>query len=206
MPTLVIATGNSHKTAEFRSLLDPRWTIQDLADHPQLPVPEETGTTLLENATIKALSASQVLGKDYLVLADDSGLEVEALQGAPGVYSARYAGPQATDARNRAKLLAELARVGARGKARAGRFQCVLVLAQGSEVLGHWAGQVEGILANEDQGQGGFGYDPLFIPAGYCQTFGELSPAVKHRLSHRARAVQLFQKEEALWLGANSRR
>jgi XTP/dITP diphosphohydrolase len=194
MPTVVIATGNRHKTEEFRALLDPTWIIQDLADHPHLPSPEETGTTFLENATIKALSASRLLGEDFLVLADDSGLEVDALAGAPGVYSARYAGPQATDADNRVKLLAELERLGARGKARSGRFRCVLVLAQGERVLGDYTGSVEGILANENKGSGGFGYDPLFIPEGYCETFGQLSAEVKHVSSHRARAVQELRK------------
>ncbi len=200
MPTVVIATGNRHKTEEFRALLDPSWIIQDLADHPSLPSPEETGTTFLANATIKALSASQLLGDDFLVLADDSGLEVDALQGAPGVYSARYAGPQATDADNRVKLLSELQRVGTRGKARSGRFRCVLVLAQGTRVLGHYAGSVDGILANKDKGEGGFGYDPLFIPDGHCETFGQLPARVKHALSHRARAVQALREDLALAL------
>ena len=195
MPTVIIATGNRHKTEEFRALLDPSWIIQDLADHPQLPSPEETGTTFVANATIKALSASRLLGEDFLVLADDSGLEVDALNGEPGVYSARYAGPQATDADNRVKLLAELERVGARGKARSGRFRCVLVLAQGDRVLGEFSGSVEGILANEDKGSGGFGYDPLFIPDGYCETFGQLPSAVKHSLSHRSRAVQELREK-----------
>jgi XTP/dITP diphosphohydrolase len=194
MPTVVIATGNRHKTEEFRALLDPAWIIQDLSDHSHLVSPEETGTTFLENATIKALSASQALGADFLVLADDSGLEVDALQGEPGVYSARYAGLAASDADNRTKLLAELSRAGARGKERAGRFRCVLVLAQGGQVLGHFAGSVEGILANEDKGTGGFGYDPLFIPEGHCETFGQLPSAVKHSLSHRARAVQALRE------------
>ncbi len=194
MPTVVIATGNRHKTEEFRALLDPAWIIQDLSDHSHLVSPEETGTTFLENATIKALSASQALGADFLVLADDSGLEVDALQGEPGVYSARYAGANASDADNRTKLLAELSRAGARGKERTGRFRCVLVLAQGGQALGHYAGSVEGILANEDKGTGGFGYDPLFIPEGYCETFGQLPSAVKHSLSHRARAVQALRE------------
>lgn len=186
---LVIATGNSHKTQEFRALLGPEWTIQDLSDHPGLPSPEETGTTFLENATIKALSASRILGPGYLVLADDSGLEVDALEGAPGVYSARYAGPKATDLDNRVKLLAELATRDVRGKARSGRFRCVLVLARGEQVLSDHSGAVEGILANEDKGVGGFGYDPLFIPEGYCETFGQLSAETKNALSHRARAA-----------------
>jgi XTP/dITP diphosphohydrolase len=189
MPTIVIATGNAHKTEEFRALLGPAWTVEDLSQHPSLPSPEETGTTFLENATIKALSASRLLGRDYLVLADDSGLEVDALNGAPGVYSARYAGPTATDADNRAKLLAALEELGVRGKARSARFRCVLVLTRGEEVISHHSGAVEGILTNEEKGSGGFGYDALFIPDGYCETFAQLPGATKNELSHRARAA-----------------
>ena len=190
MIPLVIATGNFHKTQEFRSLLGSEWRIEDLSDHPSLPSPEETGTTFLENATIKALSASRMLGSGYLVVADDSGLEVDSLDGAPGVYSARYAGPAASDADNRRKLLHELAIRNVRGKARTARFRCVLVLAQGDRVLGHYSGAVEGILANEDKGEGGFGYDPLFIPDGFCETFGQLPAITKNSLSHRARAAE----------------
>ena len=192
MPPLVIATGNAHKVEEFRALLGTRWEIQSLRDHPQLPSPEETGTTFLENATLKALSASALLGADYLVLADDSGLEADALDGAPGVHSARYAEPDATDAKNRAKLLAELHRVGATGPARRARFRCVLVLAQNGQVLSHHAGTVEGMLAESESGEGGFGYDSLFLPEGYVQTFGELPTSVKNTLSHRARATAAF--------------
>lgn len=191
-PILVIATGNAHKTEEFRALLGHRWTIESLADHPSLPSPEETGTTFSENAAIKAISASQILGPNYWVLADDSGLEVDALHGEPGVYSARYAGPTATDADNRRKLISELEKAGIRGKARSARFRCVLVLAREGKVISHHSGSVEGILANDDKGEGGFGYDPLFIPEGYCETFGQLSPDVKNGLSHRGRAVAAF--------------
>jgi XTP/dITP diphosphohydrolase len=198
---LVIATGNAHKTEEFRALLGDRWTIQSLADHPSLPSPEETGVTFFENAAIKAISASTALGPEFLVLADDSGLEVDALNGAPGVYSARYAGPNATDADNRRKLLEELENVGARGKARSGRFRCVLVLAHHGEILSQHDGSVEGILANEDKGAGGFGYDPLFIPEGHCETFGQLPSEVKNGMSHRGRAAAKFL--ESLDAGSN---
>jgi XTP/dITP diphosphohydrolase len=186
---LCIATGNRHKTEEFRQLLGSPWIVEDLSDHPELPQPEETGTTFAANATIKALSASRLLGADYLVLADDSGLEVDALDGAPGVYSARYAGADATDAANRAKLLQELERTGARGKGRSARFRCVLILARGEEILTQQDGTVEGILANLEKGEGGFGYDSLFIPEGHCETFAELPHSVKNSLSHRARAA-----------------
>ncbi|MBP7951711.1 MAG: RdgB/HAM1 family non-canonical purine NTP pyrophosphatase [Verrucomicrobiales bacterium] len=187
---IVIATGNAHKTQEFRDLLGTAWQVEDLRDHPELPIPEETGTTFAENAATKALSASRALGPGFLVVADDSGLEVDALNGAPGVTSARYAGPAATDADNRAKLLAALAAAGARGPARRGRFRCVLVVARGGEILGSCDGTVEGILGNEEQGQGGFGYDSLFIPDGYGETFGQLPASVKHSLSHRGCAAR----------------
>ena len=189
MPRLVIATHNAHKTEEFRALLGPDWQVEDLSVHADLPAPEENGATFEENATIKALAASDVLGPEVLVVADDSGLEVDALKGRPGIYSARYAGPGTGDRGNLEKVLAELAAAGVRGKSRSARFRCVLVLARGGEVLGAFHGTVEGILANEPKGGGGFGYDPAFIPRGHCETFGQLPPEVKHRLSHRARAL-----------------
>lgn len=187
---LVIATGNRHKTEEFRSLLGPEWIVEDLKDHPHLPSPEETGETFEENGVIKALAASAALGAEALVVADDSGLEVDALGGRPGVHSARYSGPEATDAANRAKLLAELAECKARGKDRRGRFRCVLVVAQNGEKLASFEGSVEGVIANLEKGDGGFGYDRLFIPDGYCESFGQLPGAVKNSLSHRGRAAE----------------
>lgn len=193
MKPLVIATGNAHKTEEFEMLMGGSWRIEDLTDHPGLPSPEETGTSFLENATIKALSASRILGPEYFVLADDSGLEVDALGGAPGVHSARYAGPKATDAENRAKLLRELAVYAPRGSKRSARFRCVLVLAQGNMVVSHHHGTVEGILADQEMGEGGFGYDSLFIPEGFSETFAQLPASTKNTLSHRARAVAAFQ-------------
>jgi len=186
---LVIATHNGHKTEEFRALLGPEWNVEDLSAHPHLPAPEEDGSTFEENATIKALAAGPVLGPEVLVVADDSGLEVDALDGRPGIHSARYAGPGAGDRANLEKVLAELAAAHVRGKARSARFRCVLVLARGAEKLAAFHGTVEGVLANEPKGRGGFGYDPAFIPDGYCETFGQLPPAVKNTLSHRARAL-----------------
>jgi XTP/dITP diphosphohydrolase len=188
---LVIATHNAHKTEEFRALLGPEWEIEDLSAHPELPAPDETGSTFEENAAVKALAAAAKLGPGVLVLADDSGLEVDALDGRPGIHSARYAGTAAGD-RDRAnleKVLTELAAAGIRGKERSARFHCVLVLACGPEKIAAFHGTVEGILANEPKGSGGFGYDPAFIPEGYCETFGQLPPDVKNGLSHRARAL-----------------
>jgi XTP/dITP diphosphohydrolase len=187
MPKLLVATRNSHKTAEIQATLGPEWEVSDLKSHPEIPSPEETGATFAENAAIKALAASERFGG--LVLSDDSGLEVDALNGAPGVRSARYAGEEANDAQNRQKLLAALEIADIRGKARAARFRCVMVAAEGGEVLGTFDGTVEGVIINHERGEGGFGYDSLFIPTGYCETFGQLPPDVKNEISHRARAL-----------------
>ena len=194
---LVIATHNAHKTEEFRALLGSAWKVEDLSAHPHLPAPEENGLTFEENATIKALAASAALGPEVLVVADDSGLEVDALDGRPGIYSARYAGPGAGDRGNLDKVLVELAAAGVRGKSRSARFRCVLVLARGGKKLAAFHGTVEGILANEPKGTGGFGYDPAFIPDGHCETFGQLPAEVKHCLSHRARALTELMKDLA---------
>ena len=190
MQALVIATHNRHKTEEIRAILGPYFSeISDLNDHSDIPPADETGTTFEENATIKALEASGVLGAGVSVLSDDSGIEVDALGGAPGVYSARYSGEGATDESNRVKLLEELEKVGARGKQRAGRFRCVMVLASGGEKLAVFDGAVEGVIINQEKGEGGFGYDPIFVPDGYCESFGELSSEIKNKESHRARAL-----------------
>jgi XTP/dITP diphosphohydrolase len=190
---ILIATGNAHKTQEFRQLLGEAWVVSDLKSHPQLESPEETGQTFVENARIKALAASSVLGPNWLVLADDSGLEVDALQGRPGVHSARFSGAGATDASNRKKLLEELDRKGALGGERHGRFRCVLVLARAWEVLGIFEGSVEGRITEQEMGLGGFGYDPLFIPQGHTETFAQLPAAIKNGLSHRGRAAAKLQ-------------
>jgi len=188
MPRLLVATKNSHKTAEIRAMLGLGWEITDLNAHPNVAAPEETGATFAENAAIKAVAASQLF--PGLVLADDSGLEVDALGGAPGVHSARYAGPGASDADNRARLLRELAAADAPGKSRAARFRCVMAVAQAGRVLATFDGAVEGVIIDEEKGAGGFGYDALFVPEGHCETFAELPSEVKNCLSHRARALQ----------------
>ncbi len=191
MPRLLIATKNAHKTSEIRAILGKGWAVTDLHDHRSALSPEESGATFAENAAIKALAASHIF--PGLVLADDSGLEVEALGGAPGVLSARYAGPAATDADNRAKLLQELAAEGARGQARAARFRCAMCVARDGVVLGTFEGTVEGVIINAERGAGGFGYDALFVPAGQCETFAQLAAEVKNGLSHRARALAQAQ-------------
>jgi XTP/dITP diphosphohydrolase len=156
-----------------------------LTAHPEITPAEETGATFSENAALKAVGASRFF--DGLVIADDSGLEVDALGGAPGVVSARYSGVGATDATNRAKLLAELGKTG--DAPRAARFHCVIALARGGGVVATFDGAVEGRIMDMERGDGGFGYDPLFVPDGCGQTFAELSAAVKNSLSHRARAL-----------------
>jgi len=185
MRRLLIATKNAHKTTEIRSILGDGWDVTDLNAHPQLLSPEETGATFADNAAIKALAASRLF--PGLVLADDSGLEVNALAGAPGVRSARYAGDHAKDADNRAKLLRELD--GVRGKARTARFRCALALAEGGEMRATFDGAIEGVIINAERGEGGFGYDALFVPEGHCETFAQLSNAAKNHLSHRGRAL-----------------
>jgi len=182
MRRLLIATKNAHKTSEIRAILGDGWRVEDLTGHPEISAPDETGATFAENASIKAVAASQTF-PDY-VLADDSGLEVDALGGAPGVQSARYSGPNATDASNRARLLKELS--GAESKA---RFRCVMALALHGKVLGTFDGFVEGHIGSSERGNGGFGYDSLFFPDGFRETFGELSSEIKNGLSHRARAL-----------------
>ena len=195
MQDLLVATGNSHKTAEIRAILGAGYVVSDLKAHPELPEVEETGSTFLENATLKAVEISkQVKG---LILSDDSGLEVDALGGEPGVYSSRYAGEAGNDAANNKKLLHEL-----QGKDnRAARFRCVMVLAQDGEVLTSFDGAVEGRMLSELHGEGGFGYDPLFVPDGYDQTFSQLSEGIKNQLSHRAVAMQ----KVVAWLATSPR-
>ncbi len=170
-------------------MLGPEWMVQDLTGHPGLPEPDENGKTFGENAAIKAVAASSAL--EGLVLADDSGLEVDALGGAPGIRSARYAGEKATDQENRDRLLKNLARVNhAAEEPMTARFRCAMAVAEAGRVLAAFSGQVEGRIVLAEAGTGGFGYDPLFIPEGYGQTFAELDAETKNRLSHRARAME----------------
>lgn len=185
---LIIATRNPHKVEELAAMLSESWEVRGVTALPDAPEVEETGATFEANAALKAVAIAKIT-HDW-VLADDSGLEVDALDGAPGVYSARYAGEHATDADNRAKLLAELEQIGARGKERTARFRCALVLAREGQVVSTVDGRVEGVIINQEKGTGGFGYDPLFVPEGFCETFAQLPPETKHRISHRGRALQ----------------
>ena len=194
---LVIATGNAHKTAEIRRILgDSATSVVDLSGYPEIGGIEETGVTFEENAAIKALTVGRVLGDQAWILSDDSGLEVDALGGKPGVYSARYAGEGASDGQNREKLLEQMAGINFAGQSRSARFRCVMVLARGGQKLAVFEGSVEGSIAETEQGEQGFGYDSLFIPEGYSKTFGELSAEVKNSMSHRGRALEQFK----IWL------
>jgi XTP/dITP diphosphohydrolase len=194
---LLLATHNAYKAREFRELLGGNFDVSDLTAFPELTLPKETGGTFEENARLKAIAASkdrQVQDRHLLVLADDSGLEVDALGGAPGIFSARYAGEEATDKENIDKLLRELERVGAhRSSQRAARFRCVLALACAGTILNILSGAVEGTIVDLPRGSHGFGYDPIFLPEGFDQTFGELPAEIKNQISHRARAVRAFR-------------
>ena len=199
--TLLIATHNAHKTGEMRAILGSHFdVITDLTELPGMTPPEENGATFAENSAIKALAASLAM-PDAFILADDSGLEVDALGGAPGIYSSRYSGDDATDASNREKLLCELALPGHADAPRTARFRCAVTIARGGEVIARFDGTVEGRIADTMTGEGGFGYDPLFIPEGYDRSFGELSEEVKNSMSHRGRALEKFRE----WLIDRSR-
>lgn len=185
---LLVATRNAHKTEEIQRILGAQFNVTDLAAHPEIPHIAESGTTFQENAILKAVAVSKRM--PGFVIADDSGLEVEALGGAPGIHSARYAGMNATDQEKTNKLLEELTRVGAVKNARRARFRCVLALACKGNVLGAFEGIIEGQIADRPHGSHGFGYDPIFMPDGFQQTFGELAPTEKNQFSHRARALE----------------
>lgn len=189
---LVFASNNAHKLAEVRQIMPAGTEVLSLHDIGFEHDIDETGTTLEANSAIKAQTVSQWLTANGRqpdvdgIFADDTGLEIEALGGQPGVYTARWAGEPAA---NRAKALRELA-----GQTnRRAQFRTVITLIRNGRMQ-----QVEGIvrgrIAEEEYGQGGFGYDPVFIPEGYDKTFGELPPAIKNNISHRARALaQLVQ-------------
>lgn len=184
MPHLILATRNAHKVEELRALLGRGFTVGDLSAHSEIGEIVEDGASFAENARIKSVTVSRQL--PGWILGDDSGLEVDSLGGAPGIFSARYAGANASDAENRAKLLSALRPQ----DRRSARFRCVLSLARAGEELGSFAGAVEGEIVHAERGVAGFGYDPLFQPRGWTRTFAEVSADEKNQVSHRAAAVK----------------
>lgn len=184
---LVVATRNQGKLREIRHLLaETEIRVLGLDAFADLPEVEEDGETFAENARKKAVTVARLTG--CLTLADDSGLEVMHLGGAPGVRSARYAGEQADDAANNRKLLAELA--GVPQQQRHGAFVCAMALCGADGDCRFFFGRLEGILAEEPRGAGGFGYDPLFLVPEYGKTLGELPMEIKNRISHRGQALR----------------
>ena len=199
MNIIVLATGNKNKVKEIRELLkDSPVEIKCIADYGPLPPVMEDGDTFEENAYKKAYHYARVLGLPCL--ADDSGLVVEALDGKPGVHSARYAGENATDLEKCDKLLREM-----QGKDnRKARFECVLSLATPGGPALTWEGSCEGEITAERHGESGFGYDPVFYYPDFGKTFAEVSMEEKNRVSHRGKALQEFAAEfdkVLVWLG-----
>lgn len=187
---LLVSTRNPHKVGEIRAILGPGFHVRDLASVPDMPEVEETGSTFEDNATLKAVAASLLF--DGWVIADDSGLEVDALGGAPGVLSARYAGEQSNDAANNELLLRNL--LPFHGEERSARFRCLIVLARNGRKLAAFPGAVEGRILTSPHGGGGFGYDPLFVPQGHSESFAQLGDKVKNELSHRGMALRALAR------------
>lgn len=183
---LLLATSNVHKIRELRTMLKAyKFDLLSLRDFPRYVQPEETGETFKENATLKAVDAAKVLG--LYTLADDSGLVVPAIGGAPGVYSARYAGMGATDKENRQKLLSAMQDL--HDASRQAYFECWIAVASPQGLEKCVQGTVEGMILDKEIGSGGFGYDSLFIKHEYSQTFAQLKEDVKNQVSHRRKAV-----------------
>lgn len=190
MPTLYLATRNAHKAQEIQAILGTEWRVAPSSElDPQLDW-DENGTTFRANALIKAKALRTRTPSP--VLADDSGLEVDVLEGAPGVHSARYAGPGANDRDNLYKLLRVLN--GVPEEQRRARFVCVLCYLDAEGVPHYFEGRCEGRIIGAPRGSEGFGYDPIFIPDGYDQTFAELGSKEKNSISHRNQAMLAFQE------------
>lgn len=190
MTQLLVATRNRGKIKEIKALLDG--LVEEVicaADLPDLPETVEDGATFAENALKKAREASKATG--LAVLADDSGLVVDGLNGRPGVYSARFAGADATDTANNLKLLQEIA--GLSQPERSAAFVCSMAYVSPDGVERLFEGRVEGTIIDQPRGEHGFGYDPLFLVNGYQQTMAELPLGVKNRISHRGQALQAFK-------------
>jgi XTP/dITP diphosphohydrolase len=183
---LVVATGNKHKLEEIRAILDlEEWELTDLSSYPDIPEVEEDGDTFEHNALKKARETSEYTGE--WAMADDSGLEVDALDGSPGVWSARYAGEPADHSKNNEKLLKALENT----RNRAARFRCVIAVVTPDGQSAVVSGTCDGKIALQPAGNSGFGYDPVFVPLDHDLTFAELGKEAKNRISHRGRALEL---------------
>ena len=191
--TIVIATQNEKKRKEIAEILKniPGILLRGVEDFPFLPEVEEDGNSFRENAIKKAT----ILAKscNTWAMADDSGLEIDALNGRPGIYSSRYAGPNATDEKNIEKVLSELR--GVPKEKRTARFLCSIALASHHQLLFVVEGRCEGFITEEPRGKGGFGYDPIFYVPDYNHTFAELNPLIKNSISHRGIALKQFKEQ-----------
>ena len=193
MKQLIVATGNAHKVEEFNQLLDGcGFEVLSAKVCGGMPDVVEDGDRFAANAAIKARALKSIAPRDAWVVSDDSGLEVDSLGGAPGIYSARYAGEGASDFDNLNKLLVEMQNM--IEDERSARFKCVLCLIdpEGNEQF--FEGACEGQIGRASTGTSGFGYDPVFVPTAYTHSFAELGESVKSQLSHRAKAVQALRK------------
>ncbi|MBM7620498.1 XTP/dITP diphosphohydrolase [Bacillus tianshenii] len=192
MQEIIIATNNPGKVKEFQTIFEPKGIkVKSLADFPEVSEVEETGTTFEENALLKASALAEHLGKT--VLADDSGLEVDALNGEPGVYSARYAGTDKNDRENYLKVLTKLENVP--DEKRTARFVCVLAVVQPSGKKHTVRGTCEGRIAHQPIGENGFGYDPVFFVEEKGLTMAQLTKEEKSEISHRGNAIKLLTKQ-----------
>lgn len=189
-PALVLSSRNRKKAGEIAEILAPHGIrLQSIADFPQIGEIAEDADSFAGNAALKAIGPAQILSR--WVIGEDSGLEVDALQGRPGVYSARYSGPGATDDRNNQKLQEELQ--GVPLERRTAAYVCSVALSDPhGNIRAVAEARCRGVIIDQPRGSNGFGYDPYFLIPEYHQTFGELSSRVKHQLSHRARAFSLF--------------
>lgn len=194
---IIIATKNKGKAKEFKSIFEKQgYTIKTLLDFPEIGDIAETGTTFSENAFQKASVLSNRL--NTIVLADDSGLVVDALDGRPGIYSARYGGEHGNDEKNNRKLLEELKHIPL--EERNAHFHCTLALVGPNKKPLLVDGQVSGRILDQPKGENGFGYDPLFFIPVLDKTMAELTPQEKNKISHRARAIKKLQEELDNWL------
>ncbi|EKU93083.1 Non-canonical purine NTP pyrophosphatase [Alloiococcus otitis] len=194
---LIIATGNPGKAEEFKDLFAERgYQIKTLADYPDLEEVEETGQSFEENARLKAETIARQVNQ--VVIADDSGLKVDDLGGMPGIYSARYAGEDKNDARNNAKLLADLGEI--QNAKRSAHFHCTLVAAYPGWDSLVVEGELAGQIADMPRGDNGFGYDPLFYLEDYGKTLAQLDPKEKNKISHRAQALKALDRVFDQWL------